>query len=96
MDLYAWQREQFLDQLAYNIQRAWDQEEWTADILGETLADIRPFFLEPETANATLNEILALGVAAKRHKVHNERLNRITAKEYLDRRKERILEVIGA
>ena len=96
MDLYAWQREQFLDQLTHNLQRAWDQEEWTADILGETLADIRPFFLEPETANATLNEILALGVASKRYKSHNERLNRQTAHEYPERVKERILEAIGA
>ena len=96
VDIQAWKRQQFLDQLTYNLQRAWDREEWTADILGETLADVVPFHLEPETANATLNEILALGVASKHHKNHNERLYRLTAKEYPHRVKARILEAIGA
>ena len=94
MDVNAWKRQQLIDQLVHNLQWAWDREEWTADILGETLADVVPFHLDPSTVNVVLNEILALGVSAKRHNTLNQTLNEVVADEYLERRRQEIITAV--
>ena len=103
MDLYAWQRQQFIDQLGHNLKRGFSRGESTADILGDTLADCRPFDLDRAAVNATLNEILALGTIAKiydtasqHQKAMNYLLCDVVGDEHLDHRKDRILELIGA